>query len=1450
MKKWIQTSFFFLLIAIACTTFASNKHKRQAKKNSKLAQQLLAPASSSASASAATSSASAASVVASNAVPASWPDAAQTQELLTYDPMVRRILANKVDTEKKLQAAVDQALAERQISGLNKTLISSIGGALKKLISQNTATFDSSVPLKLSIDHTPIEKVVLRKIELTAQQVAERNYLAYALANAFDLLESFIKQGNEENKLRLTCAQFNFGGAAIRLITFYHNLGFNIEEIADHLKKLPKIECEVGGKKRAISLGAIFIKMYSDQKKRIALSDSFNEFLGDYINDENDFNDPSLRLIDAIRSKDIKRVGELATPEVMNKIGPRYSTALHYAALHNCFEITELLMARGANVYIFNNFEIPFLAAHKEMIDGSQDSRVVDLMHKETDINGILINYVFNGHINSEAVNETLIHIVFDELKRLGADFTCSFGDRGMSPLAFALISQNGACVGPLIAFGVDVTQRDSQGNTPLMIAVKQGDLARLKGLCQVLQQRKLMKAQLNAFNVQGQTPLTLADLMVTNDSDGLCKECQSADCVHKQIQKYMVSLTQQTEGYDINAFNSIGHTALMSAASQGLRINSILLLNRGANPRLTNPRDETALSLAKAGVLKLNQMDVANAADSIRRLGEYASIIQAMKEVDALAQKTSAGDAKQAKEKEKAVAQQKNAKEDVGQSKIKLMALINAVSEYNEMCAPKQKLTMADLAQEEFALDNVRRSLDSYFRFYRERNVSTESAIIQMNESHRATMVNPDLCSLRRVLLKVIDIVHEYSSMTPERIIEDQLAQAPLKPKNDQEKTIERFTDAVRSGEEKLVRTLLPQVPVSCRDEYGCPIILYPVINNHYEMVALLLSRGFEVNDQDRRGRVALMLARDQKMKTILNTKSKSKPTVHCVDERGNTPYLSAASTGSEYTLKALQEFDQRVMEARANDRKNALFLAIETGTSVVIPWLIAHECFALKEHDAQGRQPLIYALLVAKKYGCQRDQNSKCLHQMVCTQLAVSGALTCINEKGSDSLTSLMVACREGQSEVVEAILQKGGDFKITASNKRAWHFAQAGLQKNKKSQIKSEEYRKIIKLLQDRGGEKYEKDQLEAEEKAQAEALNRELERIKQAKLNAEAQEAQKRAQSTANADKKKQIKTAKKKEKKAAKAQEKADEKLRLEKLAADKADQLDKLLDEPISDEHAHRIQQFKLSQKKQVVNHLQNLTANAHNQTALSQRADTFRNTKDKKRAIEQLRLNVVRAKETRDSAQATAWYANRAIKKDALLTWRTAFNMRRQAKVQSATDEMNKWGVSQVQLLRKMHERIVQNSYMSPLIHEPNTDDLRWLDGHLNAHIYDCAYNYLYNKAYFKTNCAKPRVSCTVCEPFIDKDLLAKGIDGLHSIGFSKSSQFAQVQLKTKTDALANMRLNAPWKTYEKQITDQEDAYKKAEKLKREQVQLLAKKKALRANASAFQPEPTPAAH
>ena len=196
--------------------------------------------------------------------------------------------------------------------------------------------------------------------------------------------------------------------------------------------------------------------------------------------------------LDAIKAGELDRVKAMvsADPGLMDARGRNGESAILTAVYHRQKEIVNLLVARGAQLTLFEACAAGELERTERLLDGD-----AQLLNAYSDDGWTPLHLAaFFGH---SKIIELLIG-------RDAAVRARSRNGNANTPLHAALAGNHTFAAGLLIGAGADVNAADGGGSRPLHIAAANNNLDAMKALI-------AQGAEVTSANGEGQTPLTLA---------------------------------------------------------------------------------------------------------------------------------------------------------------------------------------------------------------------------------------------------------------------------------------------------------------------------------------------------------------------------------------------------------------------------------------------------------------------------------------------------------------------------------------------------------------------------------------------------------------------------------------------------------------------------------------------------------------------------------------------------------------------------------------------------------------------------------------------------------------------------------------------------------------------------------------------------------------------------
>ena len=166
-----------------------------------------------------------------------------------------------------------------------------------------------------------------------------------------------------------------------------------------------------------------------------------------------------------------------------------------------------------------------------------------------------------------------------------------------------------------------------------------------------------------------------------------------------------------------------------------------------------------------------------------------------------------------------------------------------------------------------------------------------------------------------------------------------------------------------VAKGDIEAVRQLPDYVVNSDFDPYfQVTALMWAVQKANMAMVKLLLSKGADVNAQDREGRTALLFAVRAELLSIAETLIMYMGDLDLQDDGGRTPIMLAASKGHIDVLYMLIDRGATVDAANVSGR-TALMYACRDGKLAAVEVLLTKGKSDINRSDVRGRTSLMFA-------------------------------------------------------------------------------------------------------------------------------------------------------------------------------------------------------------------------------------------------------------------------------------------------------------------------------------------------------------------------------------------------------------------------------------------------------------------------------------------------------
>lgn len=271
----------------------------------------------------------------------------------------------------------------------------------------------------------------------------------------------------------------------------------------------------------------------------------------------------------AIENKDVEFLKELVQKGADVEELKNGDTPLFYAVKNKKSDLVETLLSLGANPMNDNQSglsPILYLLSRNEL---NEFNRLLE--HSKGEINQ---PNRFGQTILDKAFQYSSIETI-QSLINAGAEFGPALKSTKMTPLMYAIEFGKDALIPSLIQ-PAEINQENYYGNTPLILAIRKGDLNLVKTLVE-------KGASVNQKNYLGNTPVGYA---VVN---------KQANILHFLIQK----------GANVNIPNKYGSTPLIEAAYFNLPQMAIILITAGAD---RNYREQFGLNAYDVAQKQKNQ--------------------------------------------------------------------------------------------------------------------------------------------------------------------------------------------------------------------------------------------------------------------------------------------------------------------------------------------------------------------------------------------------------------------------------------------------------------------------------------------------------------------------------------------------------------------------------------------------------------------------------------------------------------------------------------------------------------------------------------------------------------------------------------------------------------------------------------------------------------------------
>jgi ankyrin repeat protein len=232
----------------------------------------------------------------------------------------------------------------------------------------------------------------------------------------------------------------------------------------------------------------------------------------------------------------------------------------------------------------------------------------------------------------------------------------------------------------------------------------------------------------------------------------------------------------------------------------------------------------------------------------------------------------------------------------------------------------------------------------------------------------------------------------------------------ANLKTKN------EFLIIASENGHKEIVAFLLEKgIDVNQQDKYNETALMYASRNGHKEIVEILLQdKNILINQQDKDGNTALMCASERSHSEIVQMLLQHKKIeINKQDKYGETALILASQKGHKDIVEMLLRDENIEINQQGRwDGYTALIWASQKGRKEIVQMLIQDKRIEINQQDKYGKT----ALMFASEYGHK---------EIVQTLLQVKNIQ--INQQDNKyGYTAYMWASDEGHTEIVQILLQ----------------------------------------------------------------------------------------------------------------------------------------------------------------------------------------------------------------------------------------------------------------------------------------------------------------------------------------------------------------------------------------------------------------------------------------
>ena len=282
--------------------------------------------------------------------------------------------------------------------------------------------------------------------------------------------------------------------------------------------------------------------------------------------------------------------------------------------------------------------------------------------------------------------------------------------------------------------------------------------------------------------------------------------------------------------------------------------------------------------------------------------------------------------------------------------------------------------------------------------------------------------------------------------------------------------------TDAESTAIVRTVHSPAPDAAVDLQTHQRRTTLLDAVEQGDRETVALLLTNGASVNEQNKLGHTPLGRAAEAGNTAMVRALLEHGVTIDVPDLRGYTPLLAAADAGCSDIVRLLLD-GKAAVNAKSTNGDTALMLAAVGGHKEAVDALLekgavvsARNRFgrtALMMAACSGKPAIVEALLTRGASINTQDWRGHCAlidalsfgHGEIAVLLLAHGAVA--NAQDSFKRTPLLLAAKKGYIPIVQALLEKGAGVNVQDEDGRTPLFIAVG-----------NDHPGVVKLLLDAG------------------------------------------------------------------------------------------------------------------------------------------------------------------------------------------------------------------------------------------------------------------------------------------------------------------------------------------------------------------------------------------